>query len=141
MYLLEKPPIRKFWSLVYTILFLLKILVSSGQYLHIWLKDLRNFNFFRFYRPWKLKNPIWQPFLGSFWPIKIRKKENFSNPFIRSVQIFTQGRYKSSFRTFWCKIFLRRYIRAVFGYCDFKFLRVPTVITGILRFSKNHNSG
>ena len=46
---------------------------SLGESLQIWFGDLRNFSFFRFYRPWKLKNTIWPPILGSFWPKRSKK--------------------------------------------------------------------
>ena len=41
----------------------------------------------------KLKNPIWPPFLGSFWPIKSEKNKISQIP-KPNLQIFTQGRYK-----------------------------------------------
>ena len=54
MYLLEKTTHSK--------------VLKLGLNLQIWFGDLRNFTFFRFYRPWKLKNPIWSSILGSFGP-------------------------------------------------------------------------
>ena len=87
---------------------------SWGEYVHIWFGDLRNCTFFRFYRAWKLKNPIWLPILDSFWPIKsLKEKSNNSNPQTKSVDIHPRKVYTKC-QNCWLCGFLKKVHRSNF---------------------------
>ena len=53
----------------------------------------------------------------------------------------SEAKFIHSLRTNGWVVFSKRYLKAVFGYHNFNFSCVPTVITSKLQFSKNHNSG